>query len=204
MIRGSKHSEEAKIKNRLSHLGKKIIFKNPIERGINISRAKRGITTRKGYYLSEGHKKKISEANKGRRPYIITEKTRKKMSESQKGNKNPAWIDGRSRDKSYYKRLRRIKKLKIEGRGYHTFAEWELLKAQYNWICPACKKPEPEIKLSEDHIIPVSKGGSNNIENIQPLCRICNSKKHTKIILYDNKNLLKATKPIGDEENPNL
>lgn len=75
-------------------------------------------------------------------------------------------------------------KRKREADGTHTYGQWEELKAKYNWTCPACKKKEPEIKLSEDHIVPLSKGGSDNIENIQPLCRSCNCKKLTKTIKF--------------------
>ena len=77
-----------------------------------------------------------------------------------------------------------LKRLIVKSLGSHTFGEWELLLKQYNHTCPCCKKQEPKIKLTRDHIIPLSKGGSDLIENIQPLCITCNIRKYTNIIKY--------------------
>ena len=114
-----------------------------------------------------------------------SEETRKKISKSLKGrfvgDKSPKWKGGYER-KLYLNLRRRARKMNAEGS--HTQEEWELLKSQYNWTCPACKRQESEIKLTEDHIIPLIKSGSDYIENIQPLCKSCNSRKHDKIINY--------------------
>ena len=85
-----------------------------------------------------------------------------------------------NREKIIFWNLKR-RAIKLNAEGSHTFKEWEELKEKYNYMCLCCKKSEPEIKLTEDHICPLSKGGTDFIENIQPLCMSCNSKKWKKI-----------------------
>jgi 5-methylcytosine-specific restriction endonuclease McrA len=91
-------------------------------------------------------------------------------------------ITNERKKNNYYCKTRRL--LEYNSEGSHTIVEWELLKKQYGYTCPSCKNKEPNIKLTEDHIIPLKKGGSDYIENIQPLCRSCNCKKHTTIKKY--------------------
>ena len=52
----------------------------------------------------------------------------------------------------------------------------------FDGICISCKKIKINSRTCEyDHIIPVSKGGKSNIENIQAICKSCNRKKSNKI-----------------------
>jgi 5-methylcytosine-specific restriction endonuclease McrA len=88
-----------------------------------------------------------------------------------------------NRDKlTLYTNNRRARKL--FAKGSHTDAEWQTLKAKYNFKCLCCGKQEPEIKLTRDHIRPLILGGSDSIDNIQPLCARCNSKKSLRQIDY--------------------
>ena len=68
--------------------------------------------------------------------------------------------------------------------GDFTKEEWEDIKKKFDYRCACCGTKEPEIKLETDHIVPISKGGKNIKENIQPLCRKCNTKKNVKIVDY--------------------
>jgi len=66
--------------------------------------------------------------------------------------------------------------------GSFTAQEWQALCEKYGNCCLCCGTiDEP---LTVDHVIPISKGGSSNISNLQPLCGPCNSRKHDQIIDY--------------------
>lgn len=65
--------------------------------------------------------------------------------------------------------------------GHHTAAEWRELLAQFDSRCVACGRRR---NITRDHVIPVALGGSDDISNIQPLCRSCNSRKGLRIIDY--------------------
>lgn len=64
--------------------------------------------------------------------------------------------------------------------GTFNLLEWTNLCNKFQNTCLWCGATG--IKLTIDHVVPVSKGGTNYISNIQPLCSRCNSRKNNKII----------------------
>lgn len=186
-MKGKKHSEETKRK--ISE-GAKKAGSGKWRKGKKMSAEvrRRMSLGQMGREFSEETRKKISNALKGK---IVSAEHKRNISlakrnspRTRRGEESPLWRGGIT---TYERKLwlnGRRRALKKGALGIHSQGEWETLKAQYNWTCPACGKKEPGIKLTEDHIVPLDKGGSDNIENIQPLCRSCNSKKHCKVIKY--------------------
>lgn len=87
---------------------------------------------------------------------------------------------------------------KRQAPGCFTGGEWAALCAMYNHTCLCCSRCEPDVKLVPDHVIPLVKGGSNAIENIQPLCVSCNSKKAVRIVDYRTKSLPQQLRLFDD------
>ena len=63
-----------------------------------------------------------------------------------------------------------------------TLEQWEKIIADQKNKCVICDKPfNTKRKATRDHIIPLSKGGGLTFENVQALCKSCNSKKHNSL-----------------------
>ena len=78
-----------------------------------------------------------------------------------------------------YKANRKTRLTNVGGK--FTIKQWRELCDLYENRCLCCGKKKP---LTVDHVIPVSKGGTSDISNIQPLCGPCNSTKHDNVVDY--------------------
>jgi hypothetical protein len=138
-----------------------------------------------GHLISEETKNKISKTLIGRKltEGHIEKLKAKSWMNNQSGENNRMWKGGISKTVEYKRHMRKENKLKRKQvEGSHTLEEWNQLCKTYQYMCLCCKSTD--VKLTEDHIIPISMGGTNDIWNIQPLCGSCNSIKHAKTIDY--------------------
>ena len=80
---------------------------------------------------------------------------------------------------SRYRRLKQKYGELLEG--FHTHVEWEELLQKHGYKCCYCgntlTEEEGPNKAARDHKIPVMRGGNDNISNIVPSCKSCNSSK---------------------------
>lgn len=124
------------------------------------------------------------------------------------GEKHPLYVDGRSKDPDHVRALKRasyarngeharaaaiayrrahpesdLAKTKRRnalkrGAGIATLtrSQWDALKVLYGHRCVYCGTRS--MRLTQDHVIPLSKGGQHAMDNVVPACISCNSSKH--------------------------
>jgi 5-methylcytosine-specific restriction endonuclease McrA len=96
---------------------------------------------------------------------------------------NPIWRannpdKARAKDRRAWNRRR-------AATGTYTEEQWLARLAFWGWRCYLCNGDWfnlPERDRTIDHVIPVSKGGTNWPANLRPACRSCNSKKNAGLL----------------------
>lgn len=80
-----------------------------------------------------------------------------------------------------YRNNQRARRRSVENQatGKLTAQEWRDILAHYNYKCAYCGH---DGRLEIDHIIPITKHGTNTIENIAPACRKCNASKGNRAV----------------------
>jgi 5-methylcytosine-specific restriction endonuclease McrA len=82
------------------------------------------------------------------------------------------------REQSRIKRVR-----KASSFGSHTIKEFYQVCEEFNWECCYCGERLVKRSATEDHVIPLVKGGTDLINNIVPACRSCNSSKQDQDLI---------------------
>ena len=88
-----------------------------------------------------------------------------------------AWRKKNPQRTTVYNNKQRARRRAIPLRDF-TLAQWQTLQAAFDHRCAYCHK-RCKGHLTQDHITPLSKGGSHTLSNIIPTCKSCNCRKHT-------------------------
>lgn len=76
---------------------------------------------------------------------------------------------------------RRIRLRHARYHGTHSADAWQWLVMEFDHCCARCGAA-CEDQPQKDHIVPIYIGGSDAIDNIQPLCALCNCSKGPETI----------------------
>lgn len=146
--------------NRVKQLNKKSREKN-IDQIREKAKARKAIS----YYQN------IEKTREERRRYYYANQEKEKA-------KHREWKRNNRENSVKHTQLDKARKAGVEIEPYN----FSIIREYYGNICLCCRRNN--VKLTVDHIVPISMGGGDIIQNIQPLCGSCNSKKSRKIIDY--------------------
>jgi 5-methylcytosine-specific restriction endonuclease McrA len=141
---------------------------------------------------SDEHKRELDRARKRR--YNASDKGRAAQQRYFDKNKEAAYARASKWSKDNPESGRasvRNRRAKIKSSdGQHTAADIERIGSEQGWKCAFCFK-DISGGYHVDHVVPISKGGSNSEWNLHLTCQTCNLKKAAKSM----KVFLKQSKP---------
>ena len=118
-------------------------------------------------YLRKYNRKNRARINARQRAYYEGHKGEHRERNRQWRRKNPEKL------KANIKKRRALKAGAVEAK--LTAAQWRAIQEAFDYRCAYCGcRPK---KLTQDHVVPLCKGGSHTVDNVVPACGRCNCKK---------------------------
>lgn len=148
----------------------------------------RDAETKKKYHKNDWQKKKNNpQYLKQHKEWLYknSEYVKKKAKEYREKNKILLLIsrsNQKSKQKGYY--------------GVISMKEWEFVLLMTRYMCIAC---EDNTADSIDHVLPLSRGGTNTVNNIQPMCLKCNLKKGARHVDFRSREFIEEVKKISKQ-----
>lgn len=93
------------------------------------------------------------------------------------------YYNTKSKNPNRYVRIKKHQELLKSAPGKYTKEDVAQLKQKFNYKCACCGRSESDVQLTVDHIIPLARGGTNYLDNLQILCKSCNSRKRDRILV---------------------
>jgi len=156
-------------------------YKNPKVVGGRIHQCKSCVKDRMKIYIQNNVEKLYLDRK--RRYWADRENALRKSIEWGRQNKDKRriikkrWSDKNQMAKAVMNKNWNANKLGAIGR--FTLEEYKAKLESHGNKCGYCKEREP---YTVDHIIPISRGGSNYIDNIMPCCLQCNGQKRNYLL----------------------
>lgn len=139
--------------------------------------------------LREYHREWSAKNKDKIRGYAAARAAQEKAKKAQKYQEN--LVEEREKRRAYYRanvskmvenvHRRRARKAKAAINDF-THAQWVAMQEAYDHRCAYCETPAKG-HLTQDHLMPIIKGGNHTMRNIVPACRSCNGRKGTGKVL---------------------
>lgn len=78
----------------------------------------------------------------------------------------------------------------------------KILFSRQRGLCHWCQQPVPFKQSTLDHVIPLSKGGSNGTDNLVMACHPCNAERENNVSLADLQSISARKQPVDNQGDP--
>lgn len=119
------------------------------------------------------------DAYRAEHPRVLLTEEEKLRRKRAHGNQRATKPEVRERARQVCRNYRALKKLRANG-VVITKEQWRQILEKHDHRCAYCKVQTEH--LEQDHVIPLTRGGSHTTDNLVPACRACNTSKNNRTL----------------------